>query len=123
MFVRKLCFCLLIALVVCVMLPEFTGVAGAQELEDASWYGVGDGYGGQITASGEVMDPADFTAASPYLEFGTLLLVCYYDCVTVRINDRGPYAFGRTLDLSYAAAVACGLIDVGIGTLTVYRLT
>ena len=125
MLLKKLCFSLIFALLVCLALPEFAATAGAAEgpeLHDASWYGVGDGYGGQITASGEVMNPYDFTAASPYLPFGTLLLVCYDECVTVRVNDRGPYAGGRTLDLSYAAAVATGLINPGVGTLTVYRL-
>ena len=78
----------------------------------ASWYG--PGLEGNLTASGEVFDPYDYTAASPYLPFGTELLVCYERCVTVRVNDRGPYVGGREMDLSQAAADAIGLTAVGV---------
>lgn len=73
----------------------------------ASHYGKGDGYGGQITANGERMNPYAHTAAHPYLPMGTRLRVSHKGrSVVVRINDRGPYAAGRTLDLSYAAFAA-----------------
>lgn len=75
-----------------------------------SWYG--PGFEGNLTASGEVFDPQDYTAAHPYLPFGTLLEVCYIDCVTVQVNDRGPYVAGRGLDLSQGAAQAIGLSGV-----------
>ena len=78
----------------------------------SSWYG--PGLEGNLTASGEVFDPYDYTAASPYLPFGTELLVCYQRCVTVRVNDRGPYVGGREMDLSQAAADAIGLTAVGV---------
>lgn len=70
----------------------------------ASHYGVGDGYGGQITANGERMNPYAHTAAHPYLPMGTRLRVTRGGrSVIVRINDRGPYYGNRQLDLSYAA--------------------
>lgn len=75
-----------------------------------SWYG--PGFEGAITASGEVFNPWDYTAAHPYLPFGTLLEVCYADCVTVRVTDRGPYVHGRGLDLSQGAAYAIGMYGV-----------
>ncbi|MBD0356991.1 MAG: septal ring lytic transglycosylase RlpA family lipoprotein [Rubrobacter sp.] len=85
--------------------------AGAEPVV-SSWYG--PGFEGAITASGEPFDPYDYTAASPYLPFGTRLYVCYRGCVTVRVNDRGPYVYGRELDLSQAAAEAIGLTYVGV---------
>lgn len=72
----------------------------------ASHYGVGDGYGGQRTASGERMDPYAHTAASLEFPLGTRLRVTDQktgQSVIVRVNDRGPYAGGRVLDLSYGA--------------------
>ena len=83
----------------------------------SSWYG--PGLEGALTASGEPFDPYDYTAASPYLPFGTRLYVCYQECVTVRVNDRGPYAYGRELDLSQAAAEAIGLSYVGVDVVDV----
>ena len=72
----------------------------------ASFYGVGDGFHGRTTASGEVFDAYDLTAAHKTLPFGTELTVFSTHTgneVKVRINDRGPYVEGRGLDLSYAA--------------------
>ncbi len=85
----------------------------------SSWYG--PGFQGATTASGEPFNMYDYTAASPYLPLGTELRVCYQDCVTVRVNDRGPYVSGRNLDLSYAAAQAVGLYGVGTVDVTVLR--
>jgi rare lipoprotein A len=82
------------------------------ELMVASWYG--PGFEGAVTASGDIYNYGDYTAASPYLPFGTELLVSYggYSVVVV-VNDRGPYVYGRELDLSQAAAEAIGLTYVG----------
>ena len=85
--------------------------AGAEPVV-SSWYG--PGFEGAMTASGEPFDPYGYTAASPYLPFGTRLYVCYQGCVTVRVNDRGPYGGGRKMDLSQAAAEAIGLTYVGV---------
>lgn len=75
-----------------------------------SWYG--PGLEGNLTANGEVFNKWDYTAAHPSLPFGTELQVCYADCVTVRVNDRGPFVAGRGLDLSQGAAQAVGLYGV-----------
>lgn len=79
----------------------------------ASHYGIGDGYGGRRTASGERMNPHAMAAAHRTLPFGTRLRVCHKGCVTVRVNDRGPHVSGRCLDLSYGAAKAIGLPGTG----------
>jgi rare lipoprotein A len=69
---------------------------------------------GKPTASGEPYDPNGFTAAHPYLPFGTYLLVSYNGrSVIVTVNDRMPYESDHDLDLSWAAARSIGLTDVG----------
>lgn len=72
----------------------------------ASHYGVGDGYHGQITANGERYDAYGLSAAHRSLPFGTRLRVTNQTngrSVIVKINDRGPYVYDRSLDLSYGA--------------------
>jgi rare lipoprotein A len=81
--------------------------------EMASIYGGRDGLCGHRTASGEHFNCAAMTAAHRTLPFGTHLIVCHARCVTVRINDRGPWVRGRQLDLSPAAAHAIGLYQTG----------
>ena len=71
----------------------------------ATFYGVGDGFHGQITANGERFDAYRWTAASPYLPMGTKLRITNQENgkqVVVRVNDRGPYSHA-SIDLSYAA--------------------
>ena len=76
----------------------------AASCSGASHYGVGDGYHGQITASGERFNTYALTAAHRSLPLGTRLRVTHGDrSVIVRVNDRGPFVGGRDLDLSYAA--------------------
>jgi rare lipoprotein A len=80
----------------------------------ASWYG--PGFNGKRTASGEIYDQEDLTAASTTLPLGTLALVTNLQNgrkVEVRINDRGPFKKGRRIDLSYRAAAALGILDPG----------
>jgi rare lipoprotein A len=72
-----------------------------------------DGLCGHLTASGERFDCSAMTAAHRSLPFGTLVSVCHDRCVTVRINDRGPFVRGRHLDLSPAAARAINLHQTG----------
>lgn len=75
----------------------------------ASWYG--PGFQGKRTASGERFNQHAMTAAHRHLPFGTLVRVTHKGrSVTVRINDRGPFIRGRTIDLSKAAArrIGCG---------------
>lgn len=83
----------------------------------ASYYG--PGFAGQPTASGVPFDPQAMTAAHPTLPFGTKLQVCYESCETVTVNDRGPYAANRGLDLSQGAADAIGLTPAGVDTVDV----
>jgi rare lipoprotein A len=71
---------------------------------------------GKHTASGEPFDPDGFTAAHRTYAFGTKLLVFNPrngKSVTVRVNDRGPFVKGVTLDLSRGAAKAIGMQGTG----------
>ena len=83
----------------------------------ASWYG--PKFKGRRTASGEIFDPTDYTAAHRTLPFGTRVRVTRGGkSVIVRINDRGPFAKSRVIDVSQAAARDLGLIGPGSGTVT-----
>jgi rare lipoprotein A len=87
----------------------------------ASWYG--PGFHGKRTASGERFDTNDLTAAHRTLPFGTRVRVVNKSTgrsVVVRINDRGPYAHGRVIDLSRASAQAIGI--AGVGSVEVVQL-
>jgi rare lipoprotein A len=87
---------------------------GVPQVGVASWYG--PGFHGQATTSGEVYDQHDLTAAHPTLPLGTRARVTNLDTgrsVEVRVNDRGPFAKGRVIDLSYAAAHAVGMVGPG----------
>ncbi len=82
----------------------------------ASYYG--KRFHGRRTANGERFDMNELTAAHKTLPFGTRVLVTNPrngKSVTVRINDRGPYAHGRTIDLSRAAAKQVGIVQRGHG--------
>jgi len=91
----------------------------------SSWYGVGDGFDGQRTASGERFNAYGLTAAHRYLPFGTRVRVTNQRngrSVVVRITDDGPHYGGRILDLSYGAfsriaATSRGTADVCIARL------
>jgi rare lipoprotein A len=91
---------------------------GIGHAEVASIYGGSDGLCGSRTASGERLNCAAMTAAHRTLPFGTLVEVCHNGCVTVRINDRGPFVRGRHIDLSPAAARAIGLRQTGQVTMS-----
>ena len=85
----------------------------------ASWYG--HPYHGRPTASGEIYNMYDFTAAHRTLPFGTRVRVHNLEngrTVDVRINDRGPYGKGRIIDLSEAAAKQLDMIDAGVAPVT-----
>jgi rare lipoprotein A len=86
--------------------------------EVASIYGGSDGLCGHRTANGERLNCAALTAAHRKLPFGTSVRVCHSGCVTVRINDRGPFVRGRDIDLSPAAARAIGLSQTGHVTMS-----
>lgn len=89
----------------------------------ASWYG--QGFHNLRTASGETFDMNGLTAAHPTLPFGTQLKVrnpANGRAVVVRVNDRGPFTGGRSLDLSRAAASALGLVQRGAGQVEMFLL-
>ncbi|MEY4705598.1 MAG: hypothetical protein RL042_1803 [Nitrospirota bacterium] len=80
----------------------------------ASWYG--PGFHGNKTANGERYDMHQLTAAHRTLPLGSIAVVRSIRTgrqVTVRINDRGPFAKGRVLDLSLAGAQALGMTGAG----------
>lgn len=109
-------FLLVIASLVGIAIKD--GVIAAETCT-ASHYGKGDGFAGKRTASGERMNPSAMTAAHRTLPFGTRVRVCHRGCVTVRINDRGPFKAGRCIDLSHGAARAIGA--GGLARVTVAR--
>jgi len=81
---------------------------------EASWYG--RPHHGRPTASGEIFDMNQLTAAHRTLPFGTRVLVTNLRngrSVEVRINDRGPHVADRIIDLSFAAAQALDSSSVG----------
>lgn len=81
----------------------------------ASWYG--GKFHGRTTANGERFDMDLLTAAHPSLPFGSKVRITNPvtdDSVVVRINDRGPYAGNRMIDLSRAAARTVRIIDAGV---------
>jgi rare lipoprotein A len=80
----------------------------------ASYYA--DDFHGKPTSSGEIYDMNKLTAAHPYLPFNTWVKVTNVannKMVTVRINDRGPFARNRIIDLSLAAAKILGMLGPG----------
>lgn len=82
---------------------------------NASWYG--GQFHGRTTANGEQFDMNGLTAAHRSLPFGSRVRVtneATEDSVVVRINDRGPYAGSRIIDLSRAAAKKVRLIGPGV---------
>ena len=83
-----------------------------EETCTASQYGVGDGYHGRRTASGERFNTYALTAAHRTRRFGSYVIVTNKAngrSVKVRITDRGPFVRGRCVDLSRAAANAIGM--------------
>ena len=94
--------------------------AAACQTVTASWYGQESG---NRTANGERFTGKDMTAAHRTLPFGTKLRVTYRGkSVVVRINDRGPYIRGRSLDLSRAAAAKLGMLKAGVAKVCFDRL-
>ena len=90
--------------------PLGTEIFGAASYYNVSFYG-------NKTANGEVLDKDELTCAHPTLPFGTMLEVTNLAnnkwCV-VRVNDRGPYAHGRIIDLTHRAARQLAMFSSGI---------
>ena len=80
----------------------------------ASYYA--DKFHGRSTSSGEIYDRAEYTAAHRDLPFNTIVEVINTNnnrTAVVKINDRGPFAYNRMLDLSFAAAKDLELLGPG----------
>lgn len=75
------------------------------EIGQASWYG--DDFHGKRTANGEIFDKNKITAAHRTLPLPCIVRVTNLEngiSLLIRVNDRGPFAKDRIIDLSYAAA-------------------
>src|SRR5690554_3042395 len=89
----------------------------------ASWYG--PKFHGRLTANGEKYDMDGMTAAHRTLPFNTIVVVENLDngkTVQVRINDRGPFAKDRIIDLSRSAAKQIEMIGPGTANVRVYLI-
>ncbi len=111
--------------------PSVTGSISQANIETgkafqrgaASWYG--PGFHGRRTASGERFNSYAMTAAHRSLPFGTRLKVVNETngrSVVVRVNDRGPFAHRRIIDLAKGPAQALGLTSAGTGYVSLHRL-
>ncbi len=90
---------------------------------EASWYG--PGFYSRRTASGEIFrsEAPGYTAAHMSLPIGSHVLVRNRRNgreVIVRINDRGPYARGRIIDLNRAAAERLDIVSGGMAPVTIF---
>ncbi len=99
---------------------------GYRERGIASWYG--EEFAGRPTSSGEIFDPDRPSAAHRTLPLNTWVEVTNLDNgrqLTVRINDRGPFARTdeRIIDLSYAAARQLGVVGPGTARVEVRALS
>jgi len=86
----------------------------------ASYYA--DKFNGRKTASGQRFSNGKRTAAHKTLPFGTKVKVTNLRTgrsVKVRINDRGPFVAGRIIDLSKKAARKIGMVQEGVGNVTI----
>src|SRR5690348_3655478 len=89
----------------------------------ASWYG--PGFHGKYTANGEVYDQSDHTAAHRTLQMPSVLRVTNLEngqSTVVRVNDRGPFARSRVLDVSRAAAEDLGMVGNGTARVRIEQL-
>lgn len=89
----------------------------------ASWYG--PTFHGRKTANGEIFDMNRLTAAHPTLPLPSIVQVTNVKngrTVNVRLNDRGPFAHGRLIDMSREAAIALGFKDDGLAEVRVRYL-
>jgi len=90
----------------------------------ASWYG--PGFHGKSTANGETYDQSDHTAAHRTLQMPSVVRVTNLDngrSTVVRVNDRGPYARGRILDVSRAAAEELDMTHSGTAHVRLEQLS
>ncbi|TQV73976.1 septal ring lytic transglycosylase RlpA family protein [Aliikangiella marina] len=90
----------------------------------ASWYGTK--FHGRRTSSGETYDMFKMTAAHKTLPIPVYARVRNLDNgkeIVVKINDRGPFAKNRIIDLSYAAAHELGMAEAGTANVEVETIS
>jgi rare lipoprotein A len=112
-----LCVLFVLALSSCGTTPKSGAPAAIGHVESgmASFYG--NEFQSRKTSNGEIFDQAKHTAAHRTLPFGTRLKVTNTQnskSVVVRINDRGPFAKGRIIDLSSSAFKSIANLNVGV---------
>ncbi len=93
------------------------------EVGIASWYG--PGFQGRPTASGQIYNMYDLTAASKTLPLDSYAYVTdlkNHRSIEVYVNDRGPYYGDRIIDLSYAAARALNMVGPGTAMVRIQYL-
>ncbi len=89
----------------------------------ASYYA--NKFHGRRTSSGSTYDKNGYTCAHRTLPFGTMLKVTNLrnnKSTIVKVNDRGPFAHKRIIDLSYAAAKDIGLIGAGVAMVRIEKI-
>lgn len=110
----------LFSVILIMMLLQPAEIFAQTQKGKASYYG--SRFAGRRTASGEIFNPKKFTAAHRSWAFNTKVLVTNLHnnrSIVVRINDRGPYARGRIIDLSRAAAQKLGFIGRGVASVRI----
>ena len=98
--------------------------AGHRERGIASWYG--SKFHGRRTSSGEPYDMYAMTAAHKHLPLPTWVEVRHLGNgrrIVVKVNDRGPFADKRIIDLSYAAAAKLGMLGTGTAPVEIRTVT
>ena len=93
------------------------------EVGEASWYG--PGFHGKKTADGEDFDKYDLTAAHRTLPMPSIVRVTNLEngkSANLRINDRGPFARNRIIDVSKKAAEVLGFHLQGMARVRVQFL-
>ena len=108
----------------CYPSPRYTNLVSKPDSRDtndtfygiSSFYGLGDGFHGNLTANGEVYDKDGISAAHKTLPLNSIVRVTNLNngkSVKLKINDRGPYIKGRILDCSYGAAKELDFVKQG----------
>jgi len=98
--------------------------AGHRERGIASWYG--SKFHGRRTSSGEPYDMYAMTAAHKHLPLPVWVEVRHLEngrTIVVKVNDRGPFADNRIIDLSYAAAAKLGMLGTGTAPVEIRTLS
>lgn len=117
--------------IILVLLSIWTiSFSGIRKIASNIWKGTASYYNpkfnGRKTATGEIFNNDKLTAANNFLSLGTRVKItnsCNGKSVIVKINDRMHAANKRLIDLSQAAAQQIGLINQGIGEVTLELIT